>query len=454
MERVRLTNERIKRIVLPPELKSRTGKPVNQLFLWDTEAPGLAIRATKAGAKSFIYQGRLKDKTEVRSTIGKCSVWTLEGARIEARRLQRLVDRGIDPRELEKEKRAEKVKKKEAAEAAKQEAEANSKYTLKALLDTYADHLEAQYKERTAAAVRSVVKCHLTEESPELSATPAKDVTAHDVAGLIRRIMEKGKGRTAGIFRSSLAAAYSCGRRAPFDAKLPSAFISFRIESNPVDPIPTIPVKARHRTLTQEELKGYMADLGDDLIDLALKLALFSGGQRMAQLLRAEVSDWNPDTRTLRLMDGKGKREEPREHLLPVGPIAASIITELVNRAETLETMLLFPSTTKKTPIHISMPGPRVAEIAKKIGGESFDLRDIRRTAETMLAGLGISRDIRAQLLSHGISGVQAVHYDKHSYTKEKRAALMKWERYLKRIISDGEEKKVIQFETAKGRSA
>ena len=65
---------------------------------------------------------------------------------------------------------------------------------------------------------------------------------------------------------------------------------------------------------------------------------------------------------------------------------------------------------------------------------EPFDLRDIRRTCETMLAGLGISRDVRAQLLSHGISGVQAAHYDRHAYTDEKRAALVAWERKLDEI--------------------
>ena len=77
------------------------------------------------------------------------------------------------------------------------------------------------------------------------------------------------------------------------------------------------------------------------------------------------------------------------------------------------------------------MPGPRVTEIATTMKGEPFDLRDIRRTVETMLASLGVSRDIRAQLLSHGISGVQAQHYDRHDYLEEKRATLIKWERHL-----------------------
>ena len=60
----------------------------------------------------------------------------------------------------------------------------------------------------------------------------------------------------------------------------------------------------------------------------------------------------------------------------------------------------------------------RAAEVCAGIGGEAFNVRDIRRTVETMLAGLGISKDTRAQLLSHGISGVQAAHYDQHTYTR------------------------------------
>lgn len=53
---------------------------------------------------------------------------------------------------------------------------------------------------------------------------------------------------------------------------------------------------------------------------------------------------------------------------------------------------------------------------------------DIRRTCETMLAEtLGISRDVRAQLLSHGLTGVQERHYDKGQHLDAKRAALRAW---------------------------
>lgn len=62
---------------------------------------------------------------------------------------------------------------------------------------------------------------------------------------------------------------------------------------------------------------------------------------------------------------------------------------------------------------------------------EPFQLRDIRRTCETMLAALGVSSDVRAQLQSHGLGGVQARHYDRHDYAIEKRQALEVWSRHL-----------------------
>lgn len=77
---------------------------------------------------------------------------------------------------------------------------------------------------------------------------------------------------------------------------------------------------------------------------------------------------------------------------------------------------------------------------------EPFDLRDIRRTCETMLAGMGISRDTRAQLLSHGLSGVQAAHYDRHSYTDEKRAALVAWEKRLDDIATGKKSANVVSI--------
>jgi len=62
---------------------------------------------------------------------------------------------------------------------------------------------------------------------------------------------------------------------------------------------------------------------------------------------------------------------------------------------------------------------------------EPFLLQDIRRTIETTLASLGVSQDLRAQIQSHGLGGIQQKHYNRHDYSNEKRDALEKWARWL-----------------------
>jgi len=43
---------------------------------------------------------------------------------------------------------------------------------------------------------------------------------------------------------------------------------------------------------------------------------------------------------------------------------------------------------------------------------------------------------VRAQLLSHGLGGVQHRHYDRHSYMDEKIEALQELERFFDSLLS------------------
>ncbi|MCV5949017.1 Arm DNA-binding domain-containing protein, partial [Escherichia coli] len=67
-----------------------------QTFLWDADVTTLACRAT-SGAKAFVFQSVYAGKT-LRMTIGNINDWKIDDARAEARRLQTLIDTGIDPR--------------------------------------------------------------------------------------------------------------------------------------------------------------------------------------------------------------------------------------------------------------------------------------------------------------------------------------------------------------------
>lgn len=78
-------------------LERLTPPPKGQSIFWDTKTPGLGLRITKNGVKSFILQSRLRGKT-LRLTIGQFGAWNIQEAQAEARRLTVSIDRGIDPR--------------------------------------------------------------------------------------------------------------------------------------------------------------------------------------------------------------------------------------------------------------------------------------------------------------------------------------------------------------------
>lgn len=124
MGRVKLTAGRIR------DFACESGR--QQSFFWDTDAPGLAVRATASGSKAYIFQGKLLGKS-IRITIGDVETWNIEGitkdadgrvvsygAREEARRLQALIDQKVDPRHAKADeiaaveaKRAEQIAKNE-----------------------------------------------------------------------------------------------------------------------------------------------------------------------------------------------------------------------------------------------------------------------------------------------------------------------------------------------------
>jgi len=312
-------------------------------------------------------------------------------------------------------------------EQATQKAEEARKFTLGALLDLYCDYLKKGGKLRSSVCAASAFKVHVPGE---LTRHPAREITRPQVTEIIRRVREAGKDRTAGILRAYLHAAYEVAMSAETDSAAPADFIPFQIDNNPVRGIKAIPVSAGERVLSVDELTRYMSALDDRPSDIALKVALLAGGQRMEQLLKSTPADWDQEAGTLLLYDGKGKRTTPRKHFIPLASNAAELVSRQADRAKAAKKTYLFFSEQGER-VNATTPGKRVKDIAKAMGGEMFDLRDIRRTCETHLAKIGVSQDTRAQLLSHGISGVQAKHYDRYSYTREKRAALVRWEEYL-----------------------
>jgi integrase len=445
----------------------------------DTGAGRLKIRKRKTQSGSvaewlYIYWGGEKGKRVTIVLNGKASRYspkeqegclTIAQARDVARKLQADVQAGVDPAMQRELQRASTQKAQSAAMVMLKDAKEK---TLAVLMTTYVTSLQAKGKTESAYDVENLVKNHITNAFPTLASTPASDITSQDVAKILARLVgpdvQVKKGRTALKLRSYMAAAFKLAMGAELDPMAPGSAAGFELTINPAGAVPATKMaaafhKVGERTLTTTELRCYLTrleSLPSELHRLALELQIMAGGQRLQQLIRLTHADVT--TTTFTLYDPKGKRAQPRTHVLPLLP-------ELLDRIERLKVLnplskdnasgnlfastggsVLNPETLSGVVQKISLDMLKAKESATPFRGG-----DIRRTCETMMAGnLGIHKDVRAQLLSHGVSGVQDKVYDKSTHLKTKEAALRAWIRYLKAVRKgEKQESNVVPLKTA-----
>lgn len=330
----------------------------------------------------------------------------------------------------------------EAAEVARQR-DAAAKFTLSALFKVYTTGLQAAGRPSHYDAANLFAN-HVEGVHPDLARKPAGEVTPRDVVTILRTLVEKGHGRSAAKLRSYLRACYSRAARAMLDPDAPSAFLPFAVQSNPVAETGALSRYnvALERALSEAELRAFwqaVKETPNGPVHDALRLLLLLGGQRPAQLVRATVADIDCDAQMLRLRDPKGRRQQARVHLLPLAAAAEVVVRRCLDRAKKQGSAYLL-STHGKAPLRPETLTAACNTIVTALLAKSdeervisapFQLRDLRRTVETRMAALGVSRELRAQLQSHVLGGVQSRHYDRHLYVDEKRAALEAWAAFL-----------------------
>ena len=299
-------------------------------------------------------------------------------------------------------------------------------YSLEKLCTAYWQHLEADGKS-SARDVRNGLRLWVIEQHPTLASSKASQITTEDVLTILRAIIDAGHTTTTNRVRSYLSAAYTFGLGSVTDPLASSRASGFRLTSNPVAPVKRVASfeKAGERVLTSDELGELLRrlDATDTLASKAATLSIRLGGQRIKQLLAATRSDYDTEASTLTLKDAKGRRIHPRLHILPVVNSVGALVTDALKNPHPKRNGL-YHGLTMET---VSKQIRKISRDMEAEGTEPFGWRDLRRTCETMLASMGISKDLRAQIQSHGLSGVQDRHYDKHQYIDEKRNVLTAW---------------------------
>ena len=416
----------------------------------ETAAKGegrLIVRVLPNGTKEFFYRYRAndQDKTvalgryDATGTNGK----TLAGIRKalrERRELQR--DTGDVKQHMADEKRDK------AIEA--------RKGSLEQLLDAYADSLEAAGKS-SAREVRGIFKLHVIKPFPLLAKAKANEIQPGNVQTILARMVKAGVTRQVNKARAYLGAAFVYGGKADNDPRtVAKDGVLFGLTTNPVLLVPVIREFERSgdRVLEEAELRAYWKGL--EKLPIAqratLRLNLALACQRPTQLVRAGWEDFDFAERTLLIRDSKG-RGATRDHLVPLTDFALEQLKplrEMNPPAKEGKGASLPFSSFGPRPIAVETLSVAVSDVSKRLKSEqdipTFRQGDLRRTAETMMQKLGISKEVRAHLLSHGRSaGVQGKHYERYDYLPEKRAALEKWAAHLERVL-EGKSAKVIRM--------
>jgi integrase len=310
--------------------------------------------------------------------------------------------------------------------------------SLQRLLDAYLAYLGrlGKVSVRDARSVFKHVPASLLERR-------ASELAMTDFVPVIGALVEAGKGRTASRLRSYLRAPYELALASQSDPAAPEEFRAFEISYNPVATVSTRGLRQfnrrRTRALDAHELGSYLSRLEalpDGYVRDALLLQLYLGGQRIRQLLRLEHPEIDIPACTVTLYDTKGRRTEPRVHIVPLVPQALAIAERLVSVARRMGKPGVWGRLYATTLTH-AVGRIRDAMLAAGEAREPFQLRDVRRSCETLMASMGISETVRGHVQSHGLGGVQNRHYDMHKYLKEKRLALLKLSKLLEKLKAE-----------------
>ena len=308
-----------------------------------------------------------------------------------------------------------------------------ARLTLNILLAAYVEDLRQRGKS-SAKSVEMEFRRLLTDY-PDLEDREAATITPDEWASILRRYgLDDGTVRKMQKIRAYVRAAYKHASSASLNP-LAKASTTQQINVNPLTSIPPGPASVRNRALSETEFRAFwkIVTETDHPIARSIEAMIRMGGQRFSQLARSRLTDYVDGT--LVLWDAKGRRTEPRRHVLPVRGCGKALLDALGARSMEIGSEWLF-TVSGANPIDLTAASRFVTDVSRRMVRDGaatspFRMMDIRRSLETHLADMGVHKDIRAQLQSHGLGGVQDRHYDKSEYTQQKIDALAKLERWL-----------------------
>jgi integrase len=380
---------------------------------------GLTFLASAAGATvgkaSWVLRYRLHGRNKEK-VLGRYPDLSLKDARERARQDRAQVERGID---VAAAKRAEKVQALEVP-------------TVDRLADIWlARYIEPRYK--YPEVVARVLRRHVR---PVIGHMAPADVQPAHIDRVLTRIVAAGAPTVANDALRHLTRMFRMAVRNQWTERNPAADFELLDAGGEERP--------RDRWLTLDELRrlaramrktpnfGRENELAVWLL-LALcvrKMELLSARWETVDLYNGVWTLSKEQTKTgaaIRIPLAEPVREWLREaKVLSFGKPQVFPARRLVQRRLGAVRRNRFEHVSPDT-LNVALKRLQLPDI------EHFTVHDMRRTARTHLAGMGVDRFIAERSLNHKVGNVEGI-YDRHDYFAERHAALAAWAAVLSRV--------------------
>lgn len=353
----------------------------NTLAHWDSAVPGLGLRISPKGTKTWVIY---YEQTRSRRKIGRYPAMGLAVARQQARDKLLQAQLGEDPFD----------------EIGESFAEVAEHY-----LEIYSAR---EHSKNWHYEIRRVLNKRIL---PAFGSKPTASIRRRDIVGLLDKAANSGPA-SANQVRAILSGIFGWAVNRDL------------AEFNPVQGIKKVgKSRPRERVLTDSEIKLVWAACEKDAtpISISTQLVLVTaqrGGEVRALRWEQIDGDWWTIPRT----------KAGRSHRVFLSPLAHELLERLEKTGG-----YCFPASTG-TSGYLVRPYKALYRLRDLSGIHDWTIHDLRRTAATQMASMGIRREVLRQVLGHADHSVTGI-YDRASYDEDKKRAMIGWDARLREHV-------------------
>ncbi|MBZ0072338.1 MAG: tyrosine-type recombinase/integrase [Gammaproteobacteria bacterium] len=385
----------------------KAGRPVSKA---QGEVPGLTFTLSASGAAAWVLRYRFSGKPRELS-IGRYPDYSIKRAKEEALEARVKIQKGVD---VAREKQRENIER-AAAQSFKQLA---------------ADYMDKVFPRLAANTIKQ--RRHHIEDVilPKLGKLPARDVTTADVVALIEAVGKRSINVAELVFTAT-SEIFKHGVARHVVQANPCAGVSVSAICGKPEP------KRQRLKLTEEELRVILPALPTIGTENALAVKiLLATCVRIGELARAEWAHVDFERAEWFIPDANSKTG--KGFTIPLPPAVVGWFEELQpfacgspyvlparqqRRRKNNGGDVFFEQRALNAQLH---------KLSERLGDKvrRFTPHDLRSTARSHLAALGVNLIVAERCLNHSLGGLVAV-YDQHDYMTERRAALNIWTDFM-----------------------